>query len=87
MERMRVTTDVDVVYSRNADNVARLAEALKRHHPYLRGAPPGLPFRWDVPTILAGWNFTLTTDLGDIDFLGEVAGAAPTNNFYHSRSS
>ncbi len=70
----RVTTDVDVVYSRRADNVARLAEALKSHHPYLRGAPPGLPFHWDVPTILAGLNFTLITDLGDIDFLGEVAG-------------
>ncbi len=70
----RVTTDVDVVYSRRADNVARLAEALKPHHPYLRGAPPGLPFRWDVQTILAGLNFTLITDLGDIDFLGEVAG-------------
>lgn len=70
----RVTSDVDVVYSRKPDNLALLAEALKPHHPYLRGAPPGLPFRWDVPTIQAGLNFTLTTDLGDIDFLGEVAG-------------
>lgn len=70
----RVTSDVDVVYSRHPDNLVRLAEALKTHHPYLRGAPVGLPFRWDVPTIKAGLNFTLTTDLGDIDFLGEVAG-------------
>lgn len=70
----RVTSDVDVVYSRHHENVARLAEALKPHHPYLRGVPPGLPFRWDVPTIVAGLNFALTTDLGDIDFLGEVAG-------------
>ncbi len=70
----RVTSDVDVVYSRHPDNISRLAEALKPHHPYLRGAPPGLPFHWDVPTIQAGLNFTLTTDLGDIDFLGEVAG-------------
>jgi predicted nucleotidyltransferase len=70
----RVTTDVDVVYSRHPDHVARLAEALRSHQPYLRGAPPGLPFRWDAPTILGGLNFTLTTDLGDIDFLGEVAG-------------
>lgn len=70
----RVTSDVDVVYSRRPDNVAKLTEALKSHHPYLRGAPLGLPFHWDVPTILAGLNFKLTTDLGDIDFLGEVAG-------------
>ena len=70
----RVTSDVDVVYSRSPDSVARMVEALKPHHPYLRGVPPGLPFRWDAPTILAGLNFTLTTDLGDIDFLGEVSG-------------
>ncbi len=70
----RSTSDVDVVYSRTPDNVRRLAEALKDHQPYLRGAPLGLPFHWDEPTILAGLNFTLTTDLGFIDFLGEVAG-------------
>lgn len=70
----RVTSDVDVVYSRHPDNIARLAEALKPHHPYLRGVPLGLPFCWDARTIQAGLNFTLTTDLGDIDFLGEVAG-------------
>jgi hypothetical protein len=40
----------------------------------MRGAPPGLPFRFDPPTIQAGLNFTLTTDLGDLDVLGEVSG-------------
>jgi predicted nucleotidyltransferase len=70
----RVTLDVDVVYARDAENVRRLAGALAPYDPYLRGAPPGLPFRWDEPTIRAGLNFTLTTKLGDIDFLGEVAG-------------
>jgi predicted nucleotidyltransferase len=70
----RVTLDVDVVYARDAENVRRLAQSLAPHHPYLRGAPPGLPFRWDEATILAGLNFTLTTDVGDIDFLGEVVG-------------
>ena len=34
----------------------------------------GLPFAWDTKTIRNGLNFTLTTDLGDIDLLGEVAG-------------
>jgi predicted nucleotidyltransferase len=33
-----------------------------------------LPFRWDEYTIRAGLNFTLATDLGDIDLLGEVTG-------------
>jgi hypothetical protein len=40
----------------------------------LRGAPPGLPFRLDVPTIQRGLNFTLTTTLGDLDLLGEMTG-------------
>jgi predicted nucleotidyltransferase len=33
-----------------------------------------LPFTWDAKTIRNGLNFTLTTTLGDIDFLGKVAG-------------
>jgi hypothetical protein len=70
----RLTTDLDVVYSRATDNLARLATALEPFHPYLRGAPPGLPFRLDVGTIRRGLNFTLDTDLGGFDILGEVVG-------------
>jgi hypothetical protein len=33
-----------------------------------------LPFRFDEATLAAGLNFTLTTDLGFIDLLGEIAG-------------
>jgi hypothetical protein len=40
----------------------------------LRGAPPGLPFRWDGDTIRQGLNFTLTTRAGDLDLLGEATG-------------
>jgi hypothetical protein len=70
----RLTRDVDVVYRRTRDNVARLVAALTPYHPYLRGAPPGLPFRWDAPTIERGLNFTLVTQLGDLDVLGEIVG-------------
>lgn len=70
----RATYDVDVVYARDAENIRRLAAALQGHQPYLRGAPPGLPFKWDERTIQSGLNFTLTTDLGNLDLLGEVAG-------------
>jgi predicted nucleotidyltransferase len=70
----RATYDVDVVYARDPENLRNLASALQPHQPYLRGAPPGLPFRWDERTIHAGLNFTLTTDLGDLDLLGEVTG-------------
>ena len=71
----RLTRDLDVLYRRTRDNVERLATALRPHHPYLRGAPPGLPFVFDAETIVRGLNFTLTTDLGPLDLLGEMAGA------------
>lgn len=70
----RLTQDLDVVYRRSAENIDRLVGALAPHRPYLRGAPAGLPFRWDAETIRRGLNFTLTTDLGDLDVLGEITG-------------
>jgi predicted nucleotidyltransferase len=70
----RFTSDVDVVYARDRDNIRNLAAALASHSPYLRGAPPGLPFRFDEKTIGMGLNFTLRTDLGDVDLMGEIVG-------------
>lgn len=70
----RVTVDLDIVYARDADNLDGIVHALEPLSPYLRGAPRGLPFRLDVPTLQRGLNFTLTTSLGDLDLLGEVAG-------------
>jgi hypothetical protein len=69
-----ITADLDICYQRSDPNLEALARALGPLHPYLRGAPPGLPFRLDVPTLKAGLNFTLTTDAGDLDLLGEVEG-------------
>jgi len=70
----QLTEDLDVVYARVPQNIERLVKALAPLHPYLRGAPPGLPFLWDAETIHRGLNFTLTTDSGDFDVLGEIAG-------------
>ena len=70
----RLTQDVDFVYSRTEANIERLVLALRPHSPYLRGAPPGLPFDWNEATIERGLNFTLTTAIGDIDLLGEITG-------------
>ena len=70
----RLTLDVDVVYQRTPDNLARLVNALAPYAPGLRGAPAGLPFQWDVETLKRGLNFTLTTTLGAIDLLGEITG-------------
>lgn len=69
-----LTKDVDICYKRTPDNLAALVAALAPLHPYLRGAPPGLPFQVDVPTLQAGLNFTLITDCGPLDLLGEVSG-------------
>jgi len=70
----RLTQDLDIVYRRSPENLPRLAEALSPYHPYLRGAPRGLPFRLDAETLQRGLNFTLVTDLGDLDLLGEITG-------------
>ncbi len=63
----RVTFDVE--------NIERLAAALAPYRTYLRDAEPNLPFAWDAKTISGGLNFTLTTDLGDVDLFSEVAGS------------
>ena len=69
-----VTFDIDICYSRARENLKRLAAALAPHQPRPRDFPANLPFVWDEQTLKQGTNFTLETDLGAIDLLGEVAG-------------
>lgn len=69
-----LTFDLDAVYARDHENIERLVRAVAPLNPYLRDAPPGLPFVFDAATIKNGLNFTLTTKLGDLDLLGEVIG-------------
>jgi hypothetical protein len=83
----RLTYDVDVVYAREPDDLRRLASALQPYQPYLRGAPPGLPFRLDERTLQRGLNFTLTTTLGDLDLLERSSAAGGTINSSHSARS
>ena len=42
--------------------------------PGLRGAPAGLPFQWCGETLDCRLNLALTTTIGPIDLLGEIAG-------------
>jgi hypothetical protein len=70
----RVTNDLDLVYERSPDNLDRLVAALAPLHPRLRGAPVDLPFFFDARTLRSGLNFTLVTDAGEVDLLGEVTG-------------
>jgi hypothetical protein len=68
------TRDLDLCYARDAGNLTALAGALAPLHPRLRGAPEGLPFVLDVRTLRSGANFTLVTDAGAVDLLGDAAG-------------
>jgi hypothetical protein len=70
----RSTADLDIAYARDRENLSRLAGALAPLHPRLRGVPEGLPFVLDEVSLRNGLNFTLDTDLGPLDLLGEVAG-------------
>jgi hypothetical protein len=69
-----LTKDLDLCYSRHPDNLKRLAGALAVFHPRLRDVPKDLPFVWDEGTLRNGSIFTLSTDVGAIDLLAEVAG-------------
>ena len=83
----RATYDVDVVYRRSPENMSRLVAALAPYGPYLRGAPAGLPFSFEVQTLGQGLNFTLTTSVGDLDLLGEVTGGGRYEDLLaHSQS-
>ena len=70
----RLTLDLDIVYRRSNENISRLVNALQSIEPYLRGAPPGLPFDWSLQTVKMGLNFTLITSFGALDLLGEIVG-------------
>jgi hypothetical protein len=69
-----ITEDLDFCYERSPKNFERLTRALKPFHARLRNAPEDLPCQPDAETLKRGVNFTLPTDLGALDFLGEVAG-------------
>jgi predicted nucleotidyltransferase len=69
-----VTEDLDLCYRRTAQNMAALAGALAPLHPSPRTAQAGQPVVVDLTAIQAALSLALTTDLGDIDLLGEVSG-------------
>ncbi|MGH3023429.1 MAG: hypothetical protein ACRDNI_07215 [Gaiellaceae bacterium] len=71
------TFDVDLAYSREAENLEKITAVLRSLGATLRGAPADVPFLLDAQTLKAGANFTFTTELGSIDLLGDPAGAPP----------
>lgn len=69
------TYDLDIAYERSADNLERLASALRELDATLRGAPAGLPFLLDAATLERGANFSFTTKHGVLDVLSHLDGA------------
>ena len=80
----QVTYDLDICYSRDAQNPRRLADVLAPFQPRPRGFPDGLPFVWDEGTLRNGSIFTLQTSLGEIDLLAEVAGVGGYGEVFKS---
>jgi hypothetical protein len=71
------TFDVDLAYSRESENLERIADVLRSIGARLRGAPADVPFLLDAETLAAGGNFTFLTNLGSVDLLAYPAGAPP----------
>jgi hypothetical protein len=70
----QVTRDLDICYQRTTENMRRLASALAPYHPRLRGVDQKLPFVLDAQSLAQGMNFTLETDLGELDLMGQLSG-------------
>lgn len=68
------TNDIDICYERSAKNISKLVRALLPSKPKLRTPDGSLPFLFDEKTLKNGLNFTLDTDWGWVDLLGEVSG-------------
>src|SRR4051794_36164243 len=72
------TNDLDICYERTADNMERLAAALKELGATLRvaGVDEDLPFILDAKTLAAGDSFTFETEAGALDVLGTPSGTS-----------
>ena len=70
----RATLNLDIVYRRTPDNIDRLVLAGQPYRPNIPGAPPDFLFSWNAATIQRGLNFSLTTDVGDLNVLGTIVG-------------
>jgi hypothetical protein len=69
-----ITNDFDICYSRDQENLERLAAALMEVAATPRGARETVAFRLDARTVKAGLNFTFDTKYGPFDCLGEASG-------------
>jgi len=68
------TDDLDVCYERTPDNYKKIIRAIAPFRPRPRGIPANLKAPFDEQSLAQGTNFTLATDLGNLDLLGEMSG-------------
>ncbi|MEI6032676.1 MAG: nucleotidyltransferase [Verrucomicrobiae bacterium] len=69
-----LTLDVDVACDMSPENLFRAWQALEEFHPVHRMAPGRLPFTREQAESGVLKNLYLSTDLGQLDLLGEVKG-------------
>ena len=70
-----MTNDLDIAYSRDTENLERLAGALTELDARLRGAPADVPFILDAATLRQGAHFTFDTSMGPFDVLDRPDGS------------
>lgn len=73
-----VTQDLDVCYSREPENLTRLANALAPLNPRQRNLPAGVPNIFDLRSLHLGANFTLEFEAGEefdlLAIMSEIGG-------------
>ena len=69
-----LTQDIDVCAVLSPENITKLRELLAPYHPVHRMTPQKLPLIEFPKDIAAINNLYVSTDLGQIDFLGTVGG-------------
>jgi hypothetical protein len=72
-----MTHDLDIAYSRDPENLRRLADALTELDARLRGAPADVPFLLDAETLRQGAHFKFETTSGPLDVLDRPDGSPP----------
>lgn len=79
-----ITSDLDVCYARDDENLKRLAAALQELNAKLRNVPEDVPFLLDWETLKAGDHFTFTTDAGSLDCLGTPSGVGGFDELFRA---
>jgi predicted nucleotidyltransferase len=68
------TQDLDICYERTRSNYKHLMAVLQPLHAKLVDVPADLKVPFDESSLTQGTNFTLMTDEGRLDLLGELSG-------------